>query len=319
MGNKILVTGATGFVGSELCAQLAVAGNSIVGVGRSVMKAGLSGVTYRRLDLEVDDLDVELLRGVDCIVHLAGQAHGKGGGDRQELDGFRRTNVDVSLRLAKQAVAAGVRRFLFVSSIGVHGTVTHGAAISETSPFKPGSPYTVSKMEAELELIKLFDEVGSPELTIVRPPLVYGAKAPGNFKSLLKLANLSVPLPFGLCNNRRSLISLAALVDFLIVCTRHPGAGNQSFVVADSSVVSTREIVASLRSGMNRAARLVPVPPAVIAGALGLVGKREMYNQLFRNLEIDNQKAKTLVNWMPCENTARELVIIGKFYANSCI
>lgn len=320
MGNRVLVTGATGFVGRALCAQLIAIGSDVIGVGRSFAKpTSLSGVAWHCLELETDDLKPAISRDVDCVVHLAGQAHGKGGSESQELDGFRRINVDVSLRLAREAIEAGVRRFVFVSSIGVHGTVTSGKAISEDAPFNPGSPYTVSKLEAERELAKLFEENESSELVIVRPPLVYGANAPGNFGSLLKLANSSVPLPFGLCANRRSLVSLAGLVDFLITCTHHPKAGGQSFVVADSSVVSTRDIVASLRTGMGRPGRLVPVPPAVMAGALGLIGKRDMYTQLFCDLEVDNRKARNLLGWVSCEDTMRELEMIGKRYADSCI
>jgi nucleoside-diphosphate-sugar epimerase len=318
MGNKVLVTGATGFVGRELCAKLVAGGHDVIGVGRSDGETIPSGVTYHRLDLEIGNLDQTVTSDVDCVVHLAGQAHGRGGSERQELEGFRSMNVDASLKLARLAIEVGVRRFLFVSSIGVHGTVTNGKAISEKGPFNPSSPYTVSKLEAELELSKLFKSSQSSELTIVRPPLVYGAHAPGNFGSLLKLLDSGVPLPFGMCSNRRSLIALKRLVDFLIICGRHPAAGDQSFVVADSSVVSTKEIVASLRAGMGRTGRLVPVPQLLMAGALRLIGKHDMVQQLFCDLEIDSQKARKLLDWVPCENTAGELEIIGKQYVDGC-
>lgn len=242
MENRVLVTGATGFVGRELCARLVSAGKDVVAVGRGGNLTGPSGLTYRQLDLETDDLQQLFSGGIDAVVHLAGQAHGKGGSERQELDGFRRANVNVTLRLAEAAIQAGVRRFVFVSSIGVHGTATKGRSISENTPFSPGSPYTQSKMEAEVELTRLFEGVGSSELAIVRPPLVYGAKAPGNFGSLLRLANSPAPLPFGMCSNRRSLISVGTLADFLIACIQSTEAGNQAFVVADSSAVSTADI-----------------------------------------------------------------------------
>lgn len=319
MRNKVLVTGATGFVGWELCAALLEADNDIVGLGRSARGQIVpQGVSYHQLDLEVDDLTEAMAGNVDCVVHLAAQAHGKGGSEKQQLDGFRRANVDASLKLAKWAIEAGVRRFVFVSSIGVHGTGTNGTAISESTPFNPGSPYALSKLEAEQELTRLFEAAHSSELTIVRPPLVYGACAPGNFGSLLKLADSPVPLPFGMCANRRSMVSLLGLVDFLVTCIHHPGAGNQSFVVADMSAVSTRDIVASLRAGMGRAKRLVPVPPPIMSGALGVLGMRDMYSQLFCDLEVDNQKARKLVGWAPCENTIGELERIGKRYVDSC-
>lgn len=318
MPNKVLVTGATGFVGRELCARLTDAGNDVIAIGRSRKVTGISCFSYHGMDLETADLKGAFSAGVDSVVHLAGQAHGKGGTESQQLDGFRRANVNVSTRLAEEAIQAGIRRFVFVSSIGVHGTTTKERAISESSPFSPASPYAQSKMEAERELIRLFDGAGSSELTIVRPPLVYGVHAPGNFGSLLKLANSPIPLPFGGCSNRRSLISVASLADFLVSCIHHPAAGNQSFVVSDSSVVSTGDIVASLRQGMNRSARLIPVPPSLMATMLGLLGKGDMYTQLFNDLEIDNRKAKTLVDWIPCQNSKLELVNVGRFYADSC-
>lgn len=317
MTNRVLVTGATGFVGRELCARLISAGKNVVAVGRRGEVTRLSGLVYRQLELETDDLQQLFSGGIDAVVHLAGQAHGKGGSERQELNGFRRANVNVTIRLAEAAIRAGVRRFVFVSSIGVHGTVTKGTAISESTPFSPASPYTQSKMEAEVELTRLFDGVASSELAIVRPPLVYGVNAPGNFGSLLRLANSPAPLPFGLCSNRRSLISVATLADFLIACIHHPEAGNQSFVLADSSTVSTGDIVASLRRGMNRSARLIPVPASLMAFVLGVLGKREMYTQLFCDLEIDNEKAKKLDGWAPCENTRSELETVGKLFYES--
>lgn len=319
MGNRVLVTGSTGFVGLELCVALLEAGYDVLGVGRSVRRPGFpESVRYLQMDLEKEDLSQAFAGGIDCVVHLAAQAHGKGGTEKQQIGDFRRANVDISLRLATLAIQAGARRFVFVSSIGVHGTGTTGAAISECTPFNPVSPYALSKLEAEQELARLFESACSSELTIVRPPLVYGVNAPGNFGSLLKLANSPLPLPFGMCGNRRNMISRAALVDFLVACIHHPDAGSQSFVVSDTSAVSTKEIVVSLRRGMERAVRLVPVPPAIMAGALGVLGKRDMFSQLFGDLEVCNDKARKLVGWVPCENTLLELERIGKRYIGSC-
>lgn len=317
MKSKVLITGATGFVGKELCARLLAGGNEVIGLGRSVEPVDLKAVHYHQLDLESDSLAQLMAEDVECVVHLAGQAHGKGGSGKQQLDGFRRANRDVSVKLATEAISAGVRRFVFVSTIGVHGAGTSGVPISEDSPFHPVSFYAQSKLEAERELVKLFEAVGSAELTIVRPPLVYGAQAPGNFGSLLKLAHSSLPLPFGMCSNRRNIISLTGLVDFLVACTRHPGAGNQAFVVADNDAVSTKQIVAALRIGMARPPRLMPVPPSIMAGTLGVLGKREMYNQLFCDLEVQNNKVIRLVGWTPCVNTEKELERVGKIYADS--
>lgn len=316
MAENILVTGAFGFVGGALCAELVSAGHSVRGVGRSIVKEPVFGLNYYSLDLEVDDLAGLDFANVDCVVHLAGQAHGRGESERQELNDFRRANVEVSIKLAKLAIEAGVRRFVFVSSIGVHGSMTDGEPISEDSPFNPGSPYTVSKAEAELELVSLFKTARSSELTIVRPPLVFSQNAPGNFGRLLKLACSPIPLPFGMCFNQRSLISLESLVEFLIACVSHPAAGNESFVVADSSAVSTGDVVTSLRAGMDRPTRLLPIPPLLVDWSLRLLRKREMYVQLFCDLVVDNQKAEKLLGWSPSSDTKRQLEAIGKRYAN---
>lgn len=317
MSEKVLVTGASGFVGTALCEELVAAGKSVKGVGRAKREGFPAAAVFESIDLASGDLDEALVGDADCVFHLAGQAHGKGGTEAQQLDGFRRANVDVSVNLANLAIAAGVRRFVFVSSIGVHGTRTDGEPISENSAFRPASSYADSKLEAERAIIKLFENSPSSELTIVRPPLVYGVQAPGNFGSLLKLADSPLPLPFGMCSNRRSLISLDGLVEVLVKCASHPAAGDQSFVVADSSVVSTGEIVQSLRAGMGRSARLLPVPPVLMAGALRLLGKQDMYVQLFKDLEIENTKAMKLLGWEPCQNTLLELETIGKRYADT--
>lgn len=313
----ILVSGASGFVGRGLCEQLAADGIKVVGLGRSNRPEHLSGMDYFNHDLETDSLDGAIIGEVDCVIHLAGQAHGKGGSERQQLDGFRRANVSASVKLAESAIRAGVRRFVFVSSIGVHGTSTNGELLSDVSPVMPASPYTASKLEAEKALTNLFERNSQAELVIVRPPLVYGDEAPGNFRSLLKLAASGLPLPFGMCSNRRSLVSLGNLVSFLKVCVDHPNAGNQSFVVADGDAVSTRDIVSSLREGMGLPSRLAPVPPAFMGIAMKVFGKSDMYTQLFGDLEVDCCKAEHMLDWTPNHDTLGQLEAIGRRYVNS--
>ncbi|ROT99308.1 NAD-dependent epimerase/dehydratase family protein [Marinobacter halodurans] len=317
MAKKLLVTGASGFVGRELCKHLVSTGYEVIGVTRSDRADLPPGAILHRCNLEKDFLGDSLLRDVDCIVHLAGQAHGKGGEDHQELDHFRQVNVDVTLRLAKAALDSGVRRFVFVSSIGVHGAITDGRPISEQAPFNPESPYAVSKMEAELALIRLFEEEGESELTIVRPPLVYGDQAPGNFGKLLKLARMGIPLPLGRCSNRRNIISLSQLAAFMAVCIDHPAAGNETFVVAEESPVSTSDMVRALRAGMRRSAGLFPVPQWLMSSLLKFVGKRGMYIQLFCDLEIDGSKARKKLGWVPKSGSIEQLEEIGKRYADS--
>lgn len=314
---KILVTGATGFVGRALCQDLAANGKRVVGVGRSESVEFESDVDFLRLDLKESSLRELALDGIDCVVHLAGQAHGKGGGGNQELAGFRRANVELTLQLARHAIESGVRRFVFVSSIGVHGMATDGEPITETSPLAPSSPYAVSKLEAETQLARLFEAHSGSELTIIRPPLVFGIEAPGNFHSLLRLARSPLPLPFGNCANRRSLVSIENLVSFIKVCIEHPRAANEAFVVCDRTVVSTKEIIACLREGMGMPQRLVSLSPKTMRRVLRLIGKTNVYTQLYGDLEVDYDKAQRLLDWFPEFSTSSRLKDIGRHYVHS--
>lgn len=317
MPKKLLVTGASGFVGRELCRHLVSTGYEVIGVTRSESVDLPPGVTPLCRNLEKVTLDESLLREVDCVVHLAGQAHGKGGEAHQELEHFRQANVEVTLRLARTALDSGVRRFIFVSSIGVHGTITDGKPISEQAPFNPESPYAISKMEAELALIRLFEVESKSELTIVRPPLVYGNQAPGNFGRLLKIASMGIPLPLGRCSNRRNIISLSHLAEFMTVCIDHPAAGNETFVVAEENAISTGDMVRALRAGMRRSAGLLPIPQCFMATLLKILGKRGIYIQLFCDLEIDGSKVRNKLGWAPESGSIEQLEDIGRRYADS--
>lgn len=310
---RVLVTGANGFIGKALCQALAASSYKVSGLVRTVREP-VPGVEYVEVDLEhSDSLDVAC-QDVDCIVHLAGRAHVLNEHDQRPLEAFRRANCDSTLRLAQQALASGVRRFIFISSVGVNGAETSGKPFDELSSPKPHADYAISKLEAEEGLKKLLMGTGT-ELVIIRPPLVFGIDAPGNFGRLLKLVATGLPLPLGRANNRRSIISRENLVRFIALCIEHQAAAGQLFLVSDGRDVSTVEMVNALALGMGKRTLILPVPDVLLKIGARLLGKKSLYTQLCRSLQIDSSKAQNLLGWTPHENTQDALEKIGRICA----
>lgn len=319
MSDVIAVTGATGFVGSNLIRRLAASEYKVKALCRSLplQKLYCPLVEWVKISQLGDVAEATAaLRGAKIVVHLAARAHVLHETASDPRVEFLRVNRDITVKLAEAAVRAGVRRFVYVSSIGVNGDVTRGMPFTENSPPNPKTGYALSKWEAERSLQGYANRIGL-ETVVIRPPLVYGAHAPGNFQSLLRSAALRLPLPFGSCTNRRSIISVSNLVAFLIVCIEHPQASNQIFVVSDGMAVSTKQIVSSLRRGMKRRRAVFPVSPFIMRTALALAGKSDTYQQLFGNLEVDSGKAEQLLGWAPDRNTLKQLEAVGASYVNS--
>lgn len=310
---RVLVTGAGGFVGASLCQALTLSGYPSIGLMRS-LRGGVPGVEYLQADLLQDDPFAQGFPLVDCIVHLAGRAHMLSDRAQDPLAAFRAVNRDATLRLAQKALEAGVKRFVFVSSIGVNGNQTRGDTFDEQTVAQPHADYALSKFEAEERLKALVEGTGM-ELVIVRPPLIYGANAPGNFARLLKLVASGIPLPFGSLHNVRSLVSIENMVAFLILCIEHPGAAGQLFLVADGQDVSTAQMVRHMALGMGKRALLLPVPPVALKAGLAMVGKSSLYIQLCGSLKIDTTKAQRLLGWGPTSKTLAELEKVGRLYA----
>jgi nucleoside-diphosphate-sugar epimerase len=230
------------------------------------------------------------------------------------LAAFRQSNVVETLALARRAAAAGVRRFVYVSSIGVNGdasAVDH--AFTEQDTEHPHNAYARSKHEAELALQALATETGI-EVVIIRPPLVYGAGAPGNFGTLLKGLGKGIPLPLGAVHNQRSMIYVGNLVDFLMLCAqpeRSPQAANETFLISDGQDVSTTDLLktlAPLVHTQGKAARLIPIPAAWLGFALKCLGKSNLAQRLLGDLQVDSSKARTLLGWQPPFTVAQGLV-----------
>ena len=296
MPAPVLVTGAAGFIGGALVDRLLAEGVPTVAAVRRPVTGGRT--------IAVGDIDPHTdwrgpLAGVDCVVHLAARVHVMHERAADPLAEFRKVNVDGTLALARQAVAAGVRRFLFISSIGVNGLRTReGVSFTEQSPPSPHNHYARSKWEAEEGLRQIAVQTGI-EVVIVRPPLVYGPGAKGNFLTLMQWLSRGVPLPLGAIDNRRSLVALDNLVDLIVTCLNHPAAAGQVFLVSDGEDLSTTELLRRMGAALGRPAHLLPVPAAWLDGAARLLGRGAVAQRLCGSLQVDIEKTRRLLGWTP--------------------
>ena len=298
---KILITGANGYIGSALTKYLAADGEHHVTAQsrtriNSLMPSDVSVVTGH-IDSNTDWQ--KALQGIDAIVHTAARVHVQEQDSPAALAYFFAVNRDGSLNLARQAAQAGVRRLVFISSIGVNGSHTEaGKLFTESDPPQPHNNYALSKLEAERGLLQIGAETGL-EVVIVRPPLVYGAQAPGNFGALCRLLKRGYPVPFGSIGNLRSLVALDNLLHFIALCVVHPSAANQVFLVADGHDLSTCQLVAGLRQVLGQPARLVRVPVWILLAAGKLTGQSASIERVCSNLQVDITRARALLGWQP--------------------
>lgn len=300
MTKRLLITGATGFVGKAVCEQAMQHGLSVKGALRIH-----GGVPSCIEQFVVGEINVatdwgNVLRDVNVIVHLAARVHVMHDTATDPLTAFRTVNVDGTLNLARQAAIAGVKRFVFISSIKVNGESTPpGRAFTEADAPNPQDAYGQSKHEAEQGLRQVSTDTGM-EVVIIRPPLVYGPGAKGNFSSLLRWVARGLPLPLGSATaNRRSLVGLDNLVDLILTCLQHPKAANQTFLVSDGEDLSTTELLQRMGKAMNRPARLLPVPVSLLAFVARLLGKSAVAQRLLGSLQVDISKTYELLDWKP--------------------
>jgi len=292
---RILVTGASGFVGAILCRELVARGHA---VRAAVRRAGSPGAAPPELQqVPIPDIAAEfdrraLLDGVDAVVHLAAIAH-RSGSLEEEL---RQVNVDGTVRLA-EAAAGFVRRFVFLSSVKVHGEDSGGGTYGEADALRPEDSYGRSKLEAERALTGIAARSGM-ELVLIRPPLVYGPGVRANFLRLLRWVDSGLPLPFASVHNRRSLIYLGNLVDAIARCAEHPAARGP-FLVSDEETVSTPDLVSRIARALGRPARLLPAPPALLRAAGTIAGRRDEIRRLIGNLVVDPSRARRTLDWRP--------------------
>ncbi len=291
---KILVTGATGFVGRALCEKLSGAGHEIVSTVRRV-----SGFLNEHVigDIaETTDWQVALM-GCDIVVHLAARVHVMDEVAQDPLALYRATNTDATLNLARQAAQAGVKRFVFISSIKVNGE-GDDAPYRETDVPAPEDAYAISKWEAEQGLQQIAQETGL-EVVILRPPLVYGPGVKANFLRLMQTMRKGWPLPLGAIRNRRSLLYLGNFIDAIRLCVVHPAAAGQTFLLDDGKPVSTPELIRAVAHAMGRPARLLAVPVLVLETAGALLGKRAAVARLTGSLFVDSSAIRSRLGWTP--------------------
>ncbi len=297
----ILITGTTGFIGSALAKVLSQSGDyNVRGTSRGAGQINIEGVSIhntRELSEETDWKQV--LENIDVIIHTAARVHVMKDPSKDPLSEFRRVNAAGTISLARQAAKMGVQRFIFISTIKVNGEFSQpGTPFTEDMSPEPQGPYGISKLEAENELFKMADD-WDMEITVIRPPLVYGPNVKGNFQSIIQWLDKGIPLPLGAVHNKRSLIALRNLIDFIITCIDHPAAANQVFLVSDGKDLSTTDLLYRIGKAINKQARLIPVPAKLLdLGAL-LMGKQAVAQRLLGSLQIDISKARDLLGWEP--------------------
>jgi nucleoside-diphosphate-sugar epimerase len=299
----VLVTGASGFIGRHVIDELL----------RRSFKVRVACRKESEFHFYNHDVGVVNLSGsgtaaadwmdavAECsaVIHLAGRAHVSRDSEVDSLGRFRIANVDFARSCGEAAAIAGVRRFIFISSVGVHGGTTDLEPFQADSAIKPHTQYAISKAEAEQALIDTLQGYDM-KLTTIRPPLVYGGGAPGNFDLLVRAITYGLPLPLGLIkNNRRSFVAVDNLVNLITTCLIHPAAANQTFLVSDGDDISTAELIRRLGNAIGKPARLFPLPVRWLDSCARLLGKRDAFQSLCGSLQVDISKTRELLEWTP--------------------
>lgn len=309
---SVLVTGATGFVGQTLVTAL---GTQQRQVCRALRETAPGNATA---DIVVGDIDPDTdwqpaLQGIDCIVHLAARTHVVNEPSTDPLAVYRQINVEATRRLAQQAAAAGVQRFVFLSSIKVNGESTGEHPFSANDAPQPQDAYGISKREAEDVLRQIGAETGM-EIVILRPPLIYGPGVKGNFLRLLQAVARGTPLPLASIENRRSLVYVGNLVDAIITCMDSPAAAGKKFLVSDGEDVSTPELIRKLAVALGKSPRLLPCPPALLRCAATLLGKQAAMMRLTGSLVVDSSALRRELGWQPRYSLDQGLNATARWY-----
>lgn len=298
---RVLITGGQGFIGSSVASYFFSKDiKTRISSRRSFKDNATEGIEYCITDdLGADNDWSEALMGIDVVVHCAGRAHILNDVSLDPLEEFRLINRDGTAKLALQAARLGVKRFIFLSSIGVNGQASlQNQPFSEDDEPAPHNQYALSKLEAENTLFAISRATGM-EIVVIRPPLVYGFSAPGNFSLLVKAVRSKLPLPLGSIKNLRSMIFVGNLVDFIFQVATHPKAANQIFLISDGEDLSIGEVVRKLSKAMKIRLFLFPIPLMVLKVLSRCIGAHCMVNKLCCNLQIDSSKARELLGWSP--------------------
>lgn len=316
--SRILITGATGFVGRALVPALLARGHRVIPAVRPNHEITKAGTGARLIGDIGSDTDWRAaLDGIEAVVHLAARVHmmGEGGQDTESI--YRQTNTEGTRRLAVEAAAAGVKRLVFLSTVKVNGEQTPGYPFTEADPPRPASPYALSKWAAEKVLAEVAATTGI-EVVILRPPLVYGEGVGGNFLSLLKLCRLAPPLPFSAVENARSLIYLGNLVDAIAAALEHPAAAGKTFLLRDGKDLSTPALIRLIADGLDRPVRLFPLPLYFVRFLAAIAGKSAAMERLSGSLRVDDKKIRRELGWTPPFTVVQGLGRTAAWFATDC-
>jgi len=312
----IVVTGATGFIGRHLLPTLYSQNLQVILATR---RHQINELSYNYKIINVGEINettnwLDALKEVDILVHLAARAHQL---NDQAIDPeaeFLRINCAGTNNLVKQAIASGVKHFVFISSIGAMATVSD-QLLTEESPCHPDTPYGRSKLQAEKALIEQC-QGSQMTWTILRPTLVYGAGNPGNMERLMKLVKTGLPLPLGSINNQKSFLYVGNLVDVIATCIDHPNAKNQTFIVSDGEDLSTSELIRRLGKALEKSPLLLPFPPELLRLATKLLGKADIADRLLGSLQVDSNKIRQILDWTPPYTVDQGLQATADWFKN---
>lgn len=308
---RVLVTGGTGFVGRAVVRSLVAVGHDVRLALRSTAPAmGFDSLLVGELGPSTDWQIA--LEGVDAVVHLAARVHVMHD-DAGAAEEFRRTNTEGTLRLARASADAGIRRFVFVSTIKVNGEATDGRPFRADDEPRPVDPYGRSKLEAELGL----QRIAGLESVVIRPPLVHGPGAKGNLARFCRLARSGWPVPLGGIHNRRDLVGVENLASLILRCLEHPAAAGRTFLVSDGEPLSTRQLYRLIAEAMGRPARLVSVPVGLMRIAARLAGMSGEVDRLTQSLELDITPTRELLDWSPPVPAAAGIATMAQAYVSS--
>lgn len=298
--SNLLITGANGFVGRALISKLALETNHFVraSVRKKIIQFPSQIEVLENMDASSNTNWTDALRDIDVVIHLLARVHVMDDKVADPLLEFRNINVNATIALANAAAKLGIKRFIFLSSVKVNGESTFHKPFSESDLPHPQDAYAISKWEAEEALRKISKDTGM-EIVIIRSPLVYGPNVKANFLKMMQYIKRGIPLPLGAIQNKRSLIGVDNLVDFIATIISHPNAANQTFLISDDEDISTTDLLRRIGKYIGRPARLIPLHPKILSFLFNILGRQDFGDRLLGSLEIDITKAKKLLAWSP--------------------